>query len=273
MNLDLVDLFHNPEDSRKFMQEIAELDVMKNKDFTLKKKNKKKFWASITSTAVRNKSCEILYYDTVVEDISERKKLQEEVKRLSITDELTGLYNRRYFNKKLHEEIKTGEKWNSSLSLIMIDIDDFKPYNDTYHHLQGDEVIKEAAHVISQNIRKDKDWATRFGGDEFVIVLPGINAKNGIRIAERIGKTFRESKFRPKGEIVTKTISIGIADCFHREKKSSNGKKREFSTFNYEKIATQLISLADEALYKAKKTGKNQMVISEKSIELSRNTK
>ena len=92
------------------------------------------------------------------------RPLQEEVKRLSVTDELTGLYNRRYFNQNLPEEIKIGEKWSSSLSLIMMDIDDFKTFNDTYHHLKGDEIIKATADVIAENIRLNKDWACRFGG-------------------------------------------------------------------------------------------------------------
>ncbi|GAH76048.1 unnamed protein product, partial [marine sediment metagenome] len=152
-------LYQNPDDRPKLMKELEENDLAKNKEFILKKKDGTSFWASLTSTAVRDSSGRIIYYDTVLEDISERKNLEEEVKRLLITDELTGVYNRRHFNQNLPQEIKTAERWRSALSLIMIDIDDFKEYNDKYLHLEGDEVLKQTAQVISQVIRKEMDWA------------------------------------------------------------------------------------------------------------------
>ncbi|UCE21007.1 MAG: PAS domain S-box protein, partial [Candidatus Aminicenantes bacterium] len=184
LNVNKTDLYDNPEDYSHFIDELEEKGIVKNEDFTLKRENGDLFWASITSAAIKDKSGKIIYYDTVIEDITERKKLEEEVQRLSVTDELTGLYNRRYFNQNLPDEIKTAERWRSALSLIMIDIDDFKQYNDMYLHLEGDEVLKETAKVISHVIRKDMDWAARFGGDEFVIILPGINSTEASIVAE-----------------------------------------------------------------------------------------
>jgi diguanylate cyclase (GGDEF)-like protein/PAS domain S-box-containing protein len=266
-------LYENPGDSVKLMKELEENDHAKNKEFILKKKDGTAFWASLTSTAVKDDSGRIIYYDTVLEDISERKDLEEEVKRLSITDDLTGVYNRRYFNQNLPDEIKTAERWRSALCLIMIDIDDFKQYNDQYLHLEGDEVLKGTAQVISHVIRKEMDWASRFGGDEFVITLPGLTTAQAAKVGERIRKIFRQLKFKPKDEIVKKTLSMGVACCYYSEVRPRRGDKSKGAPTNYEKVATELTILADKALFKAKKAGRNQLVISKDSIELSRFTK
>jgi diguanylate cyclase (GGDEF)-like protein/PAS domain S-box-containing protein len=280
------EFFPMQETSSSFMAEIENNGLVKNKEFCLKRKNGTQFWASLTSTAIRRETNKILYYDTVIEDITKKKQLQEEVHRLSITDELTGLFNRRYFNQNLPKEIKNAERWRSSLSLIMIDIDDFKHYNDTYHHLKGDELLKEVANVISQNIRRDRDgdwcsrfmengssigdWASRFGGDEFAIILPGVEDKDAFQVADRIRKIFSELTFNPKGTPVFKSLSLGIAHCSYSER----GKKDEIvpkkETTYYEKVATDLTNLADAALFKAKSTGKNTIEIASKCISLTR---
>jgi diguanylate cyclase (GGDEF)-like protein/PAS domain S-box-containing protein len=266
----LSDLYQKPEDASRFMNEMEEKGVIKDWDFGLKRKDNSIFWASITSTAVRSRAGEILFYDTVIEDITQRKILQEEVKRLSVTDELTRLYNRRYFNENLPLEIKVSEKWSSTLSLIMIDIDDFKPFNDSFHHLQGDEVIKETAHVIRENIRRNKDWACRFGGDEYALVLPGTGIERATKVAERIRLAFAKHKFRPRGKVVRKTISLGISECFHSENPNTSNISHGSPGLNYEEVATELVRLADQALFKAKTTGKNRVEISGQAIELTR---
>ncbi|NIO49573.1 MAG: diguanylate cyclase [Candidatus Aminicenantes bacterium] len=266
-------LYKNPDDRLILMKELEENDHAKNKEFILKKKDGTSFWASLTSTAVRDSSGRIIYYDTVLEDISERKDLEEEVKRLSITDELTGVYNRRYFNQNLPNEIKTAERWRSALSLIMIDIDDFKQYNDKYLHLEGDEILKQTATVISHVIRKEMDWASRFGGDEFVIILPGLTAAQAAKVGERIRRIFQQLKFKPKDEVVQKTLSMGVACAHYSEVRPKRGDKTKRNQTNYEKVATELTILADKALFKAKKAGRNQLVISKEAMELSRVSK
>ena len=280
------EFFQLQEISSNFMAEIANNGLIKNKEFCLKRKNGTQFWASLTSTAIRKETDKILYYDTVIEDITKKKQLQEEVHRLSITDELTGLFNRRYFNQNLPKEIKNAERWRSSLSLIMIDIDDFKHYNDTYHHLKGDELLKEVANVVSQNIRRERDsdwssrfgesgssigdWASRFGGDEFAIILPGAEDKDALLVADRIRKIFSELTFNPKGTAVHKSISLGIAHCSYLQKRKKGGDASKKGTTYYEKVATDLTNLADAALFKAKSTGKNTIEIASKGINLSR---
>jgi diguanylate cyclase (GGDEF)-like protein/PAS domain S-box-containing protein len=266
-------LYENPDDRLQLMKELEENDLTRNKEFMMKKKNGTSFWASLTSTAVRDSSGRIIYYDTVLEDISERKHLEEEVKRLSITDELTGVYNRRHFNQNLPIEIQDAERWRSALSLIMIDVDDFKEYNDKYLHLEGDEVLKQTAQVISSIIRKEMDWASRFGGDEFIIILPGLSTAQAAKVGERIIKFFQRIKFKPKDEIVQKTLSMGVACCHYAEVRPKRGDKSKGTPTDYEKVATQLTILADKALFKAKKAGRNQLFISKEAIELSRFTK
>jgi len=282
----ITEFFPQQNISGQFLLEIASNGLIKNKEYCLRRTDGKQFWASITSTAVQNDEKILQYYDTVIEDITKRKELQEDVRRLSITDELTGLFNRRYFNQNLPREIQTAERWRSSLSLIMIDIDDFKNYNDTYHHLKGDELLKQMARIISSNIRKEKvrdgcvtfedketslrDWASRFGGDEFVIILPGAHSEDALKAAERIRKTFQEVEHKPDGTVIHKTISLGIASCSYSSKKSELVSQSKKDKPDYEEAATQLINLADAALFKAKSTGRNKIEIALKEIILVR---
>lgn len=286
LDLKTADLYQNPNDNGFFMKEIEENGLVQKRDIQMKMKDGKTFWASVTAAAIRNELGKVTHYDTVVEDITEQKNLQEKVKRLSVTDELTGLYNRRYFNEKLPMVIKATETFRSSLALIMVDVDDFKPFNDTFHHLEGDEILKEIARVCYQNIRNYKDdewiskfgseefafndWAARFGGDEFIIVLPGQNAEDAVNVAERVRKAFEQISFTPKRKSIKKTVSLGIASCYFADGKARKGTKKRIFPPDYEKASTELTNLADKALYEAKKSGKNKTVISKTSIELAR---
>jgi diguanylate cyclase (GGDEF)-like protein len=249
---------------------MKEEGVIKNKEYQLRKRDGTIFWGSITATPVKNRSNKIIYYDTVVEDISKRKKLEEKVLRLSITDDITDLHNRRYFNQTLPEEIKRAERWKSALSLVMVDIDDFKICNDKYLHLVGDKILKDTAHKLKDTLRKEADWAARFGGDEFSIILPGTNSKEAAIVGERIRDICKKLTFRAKGDMFNITISAGVATFSYSERKSANDTHLLISPTNYEKIAQELIRLADDALFQAKRTGKDKVVISKKSIMLSR---
>jgi diguanylate cyclase (GGDEF)-like protein/PAS domain S-box-containing protein len=261
-----IDLYSNPEAREKNLKQLEENGTIKNKEIELRKHDETTFWAAMTSSAIRDGTGKIMYYDTVVEDITERKKSEEKIKELSITDELTKLYNRRHFNEELPKAIKDAETWKSYLSFIMIDIDDFKQYNDRYYHLKGDEILKEIAWVISQNTR-ERDWASRFGGEEFAIILPGTSSAAAANVAERIRKSFKKVEFRPEDEAVHKTLSAGVAQVHFPERKIPRPSKDKKFTVNYEKIATELADLADKALFKAKKLGKDQVAVSDKTLE------
>lgn len=281
----LSDFFFSLQDYTQLLKEIDTNSHVKGKEILLKSQDRGLFWGSVTSSAVKDEKGKILYFDTVIEDITKRKQLEEEVRRLSITDDLSGVYNRRHFNKRLPDEIRTAERWRSSLALIMIDIDDFKSYNDSYHHLEGDEVIKELARVILLNIRREQDknpnnlenektsfgdWVSRFGGDEFAIILPGQTPEEAQQVGDRIRQKFQNISFNPEGHNVHKTISLGIAYCYFSEQKRREMMPEKSARSYYEKTASNLVKLADKALFEAKNSGKNRIVLAPETIKLGR---
>ena len=142
----------------------------------------------------------------------ENARLYQETERLAITDGLTGLYNRRHFYALLEREAESTKRYDGYISLIMLDIDSFKVYNDTYGHLVGDTLLRELAQILTQNIRK-VDIAARYGGDEFVIILPHTGKEQAVVLAERIRINVEEYEFwgeeaLPTGEV---TVSAGVA--------------------------------------------------------------
>jgi len=163
----------------------------------------------------------------------ENIELYEEEKRLAITDSVTSVFNHRYFQERLTDEINRAERYPHPLSLMMVDIDSFKSYNDKYGHQMGDFILREIAQAMKINVRK-VDIISRYGGEEFTIILPETNAEQAYIVAEKI---------RKKIETVGLTISIGIA-----EYRKTMGKD-------------ELIKEADEALYQAKREGKNKTYI------------
>jgi len=168
--------------------------------------------------------------------------LYEVVKELSITDDLTSLYNRRYLMKRLNEEIERAKRYSRPLSLLMIDIDLFKHYNDTHGHQQGDELLKALAGVFKSLIR-NVDFVARFGGEEFVVVMPETDKNKGLQLAERLRteverRPFRHRETQPGGRV---TISIGVTEL-------SSGAEG----------TAEIIGKADSALYEAKRAGRNR---------------
>ena len=173
-------------------------------------------------------------------------KLNESYKRLetlSIIDKLTGLYNRRYFDEALEREVLRAKRLKHDLSILFIDIDKFKHFNDTYGHPAGDKVLQQLGKLMKEQVRNEIDIVCRYGGEEFTVLLPESSSCGAITTAERILKGFRNTKFHIplKDEIVQKTISIGIADI-----NVSNGAKA-------------LLDNADKAMYEAKKLGGNKV--------------
>ena len=173
-------------------------------------------------------------------------KLNESYKRLetlSIIDKLTGLYNRRFFDETLEKEVLRARRFKRDLSLIFIDIDKFKHFNDTYGHTEGDAVLQRLGRLIKEQVRNEIDIACRYGGEEFTIILPDTANSRATAIADRLIRDFKSIKFHIPSKNVTiqKTISIGIADI-----NVSNGAKA-------------LLDNADKAMYEAKKLGGNRV--------------
>jgi diguanylate cyclase (GGDEF)-like protein len=175
----------------------------------------------------------------VLIEYAELKQKARGLELLSITDPLTGLLNRRYLDERIAEEIKRSKRHNFPLSLMMIDVDDFKSYNDRFSHPEGDKALQIIAHCLKETVR-DEDVAVRYGGEEFSILLPHTTAAEAQIIAERLRSCVASSDF-PYRQI---TISIGVAS---------------FSPSVC--TAERIIRAADDALYKAKDDGRNKVHI------------
>lgn len=172
----------------------------------------------------------------------DRALLQEragEFEQLSVTDPLTDMLNRRYIEERLTEEVKRSNRHGFPMSFMMLDVDEFKAYNDSFGHLAGDDALKLVAQVIRDTVR-GADVAARFGGEEFSILLPQTNGEEAAAIAERIRYNVEQTKF-PHRRV---TLSIGIASC-----------SAELCS------SIDLVDAADKALYQAKDAGRNQVKI------------
>ena len=165
--------------------------------------------------------------------------LYEKLEELAITDGLTGLYVRRYFLERLDEESQRSKRYKFNFAFLMIDIDNFKKCNDTYGHLVGDVILREVGRIIKEHVR-EIDLASRYGGEEFALVLPETGMEGAIHAGERIRKHVEENIFRAYDEKLKLTVSVGVAVY---PEDSDN--------------AREIIEKADEALYVAKKSGKN----------------
>ncbi len=144
--------------------------------------------------------------------VEKNARLYEEIRVLSITDELTSLYNRRYFTTQLKKELERANRYNRFLSVFMIDLNNFKQYNDTRGHQSGDEMLREVAMLLKDSARKP-DFVARYGGDEFVIVMPEADKNKALKMADRIQAEVEDRNF--KDPLTDKearfTISFGLA--------------------------------------------------------------
>jgi len=174
--------------------------------------------------------------------VLERIRLYELVQELAITDGLTGVFVRRYFIERLGEEINRARHFGAKLSFMMIDIDHFKKCNDRYGHLVGDAVLREISAVMKKNLR-EIDIMGRYGGEEFVVILPETEKSLALIAAQRLRKAVETCRVRAYDEDIGATISIGVASFPDDADDMS-----------------QLIDKADRALYKAKESGRNRVI-------------
>ena len=170
-------------------------------------------------------------------------KEREKYKKLSLIDQLTGISNRRHLFQELKKYFRKHKEVKRPLSLLMIDVDDFKKINDTYGHEVGDEVLKKVAETISKSVRKF-DFVGRYGGEEFIVILPGADIRRAIEIAERIRKNIEAQIFTYDGVEIKATVSLGVAEMLKDKPRSVN----------------DLIKIADMRMYRAKISGKNKVI-------------
>jgi len=175
----------------------------------------------------------------VVRDITRRKQTEEELEILATTDKLTGAYNRTKFKEIIEREIARVKRFDTKLSMMIFDIDHFKAVNDTYGHNFGDHVLKTLAHIVQDNIRK-MDYFVRWGGEEFMIISSETDLQKAYALAERIRIMIEQKRFKNNRKV---TVSFGVTEF------------RKSDTEN------SFIKRADDAMYKAKKRGRNRVEV------------
>jgi diguanylate cyclase (GGDEF)-like protein/PAS domain S-box-containing protein len=184
----------------------------------------------------------------IITDITDRKRMEEVLlesekryRELSIIDDLTQLYNSRHFYNQLKMEIDRADRYGQPLTVLFLDLDDFKQFNDTYGHVEGDRVLLRLGQVVRSQLRQT-DSAYRYGGEEFIILLPMTTSKDGVVMAERIRTGFKRENFSAvTGKDVHMTVSIGIAQY----KPGENMKA--------------FVHRVDQLMYQAKKNGKDRV--------------
>lgn len=197
-------------------------------------------WVDTTVSAIYDKDNQFVSIVGVSRDISERRKMEDQIRRLSVTDKLTQLYNRCKIDETLKVELERADRMQTSLSVIMADVDFFKKVNDGYGHQVGDLVLIQLAEILKYNVR-DIDILGRWGGEEFIVILPGTGEQGAAVLAEKLRLKIQDAEFEKAGRI---TASFGIAEL-----------KAGMSVEN-------LINQADRALYQAKNNGRNRIEIS-----------
>jgi two-component system cell cycle response regulator len=175
----------------------------------------------------------------LIRKLAEAEKENKHLRSLSLTDDLTSLYNYRFFSKQLEIEIARTRRTGHPCSLMMIDLDNFKELNDTHGHVVGNNFLVEVARTIGQKLRPI-DILCRYGGDEFAVIMPATGLFDAMRIGQRLREFLSKIPWKLDGAV---SASIGLAE--HR------------SDSKYE--ASEFINMADRALYKAKKNGKNRI--------------
>jgi diguanylate cyclase (GGDEF)-like protein len=172
---------------------------------------------------------------------NERNEMMAKLKELGITDGLTKLYNSRHFYSQMEIEIGRADRYNHPLTLLLLDIDLFKNYNDQFGHLEGDKVLHRTGKIIKSCLRR-MDTAYRYGGEEFTILLPETPTEEAMTVAERIRSRIEKETFSPQeGKKVSITISIGVTEYC---------KDEDLSVF---------VRRADRAMYLSKKNGRNRV--------------
>jgi len=206
------------------------------------------YWALLTITPVIDENGHIINFTAIRQDITNRKKLEA----ASIEDELTKLYNRRYFNKIIDKEIRRVKRDKMSLSLMCIDIDNFKKYNDTYGHPAGDIILEKTSACLKKSASRAGDYVFRLGGEEFGIISSGVDSSKTVNFMSSIVKEIEDLKLEHKKNDASDFVTISAGLVILPSEEIIDAK--------------QLYQYADEALYKAKSQGRNKLVVSDKSL-------
>ncbi|MDE2237372.1 MAG: diguanylate cyclase, partial [Elusimicrobia bacterium] len=198
----------------------------------IKRRDGRYLCVSMSAALLRDRSGKVLGTLGISKDITPRVELERRLREISITDELTGLYNKRHLRERLADEAQRARRQRHRLSLLLIDLDGFKRVNDSLGHQAGDRMLRDFAEVLRRGIRGRVDAAFRYGGDEFVVLLPGQTTARALQIAKRLAEDTRKAS--------GVEISYGAASL-----------RRAGS-------ASELLGTADERMYRMKRSGRRR---------------
>jgi diguanylate cyclase (GGDEF)-like protein len=218
---------------------VVEENIKINQDLQYHNQDQRAFWINVTVAKLGDG------FAATIRDISDQKQLEMKLTRLASVDGLTGISNRRFFDQHLQQEWEECLKQQQSISLVLIDVDYFKNYNDRYGHPQGDVCLKKIAKILKEQIRRPRDLVARYGGEEFVIVLPNTTTSGAVKIAQLIRIQLEKLKLEHGASTANKyvTLSFGIADVVPSGQTSPE----------------LLIKLTDQRLYEAKSQGRDRI--------------
>lgn len=238
MQVRVSDLYQDPGDRKKFMDIISREGTVMSMELRLRRKDGKPFHASVTARANCNERGEIRWIDGVIEDITERKRMEEEIRTLAVTDQLTGLYNRRGFIALSEQQLKIAERTENRLLLLFADLDGMKWINDNLGHLKGDEALIGVADILKKVFR-EADIVARVGGDEFAVLALGTSAEYPEILKDRLQQQVDLYNSLEQRDYKL-SLSIGIVGSDSRNPVSID----------------DLMSRADERMYENKRSKK-----------------
>lgn len=186
------------------------------------------------------------YFVLVLRDATERREMEAQLRRLVLLDALTGVSNRRAFDERFEQEFLRAARGHGSLGLLMIDVDHFKLYNDTYGHQSGDKCLRQVAQALTATLKRPSDFLARYGGEEFAVLLPDADIEETLHVAELLLGRVQELALAHAGSPTQATVTISIGAAVARP--PVRGQLDNF------------MALADQRLYKAKQTGRNRVV-------------
>ena len=238
-------LFVNYEDADKVLKIVQNEGKLVNKEVSMKTKGGTVLIVHLSISQMKNDNSKLTGFVVTARDITEKRKLEmellssnEKLNKLATTDSLTGLFNARHFYEQLKRELQRfNRKPDLNLTLVMIDIDHFKQLNDSEGHLSGDHTLKSLAVAIKTNIRDQIDTAYRYGGDEFILILPFTTSNEALTVTNRIQGQYNSYKFGTTG------LSMGVAQVRANENEQSVMKR------------------ADDALYQSKREGRGRTTL------------
>jgi diguanylate cyclase (GGDEF)-like protein/PAS domain S-box-containing protein len=237
LNKTLQDVTH-PDDLSADMEHVQRLLVGEIRDYQIERRyfhaQGHVISAMLSVSLVRDLQGKPLHFVAQIQDITERKLMEERLRHLAEHDSLTGLHNRRRFEQELGQQVRRAQRYDEQAALLVIDLDDFKRVNDTHGHKVGDDLLKAISHELAQRLR-GTDLIARLGGDEFAVLLPGTSAEAATRVANDLARVIADCGITVANQRIASTASVGVAAI-------------DNATTNHENVLIE----ADRAMYEAK---------------------